>query len=51
MDSQDYKETITEEYDGQSITLTGSIDDLSFYVTVGVWGHSNMISIGFQIPQ
>jgi len=49
--TQDYEETVTEEYEGQSITLTGIIEDISFSITIGVWGKPDMINISYEKPQ
>ena len=50
-DTQDYKETVTQEYSGESVQLSGVIDELSFIITIGVWGDPSMIQIYYQKPQ
>jgi hypothetical protein len=50
-DTQDYEETVTEKYEGQSIHLSGVIDDLSFTVIIGVWGKADMIQISYSKSQ
>ncbi|MDD4923452.1 MAG: hypothetical protein PHF74_01280 [Dehalococcoidales bacterium] len=47
-DMQDYEETVTQEYNGQRTLIRGVIDDLSFSISIGVWGNPDMIQISFS---
>jgi hypothetical protein len=50
-DTQNYKETVTQESYGESTLLSGVIDDISFKITIGVWGKPEMINISYEKPQ
>ncbi len=43
--AEKYEERTTEEWEGESYRLTGSLQGHQFSVTVGVWGREDMISI------
>ena len=47
-DTQDYEETVTQEYNGPRTQLTGVIDDLTFSIIIGVWGKPDMIQVNYS---
>ena len=47
-ETQDYEETVTEEYSGPSTQLRGIIDDMTFTIIIGVWGNPAMIQVNYQ---
>jgi hypothetical protein len=50
-DTQNYEETVTQESSGTIVRLYGDIDELSFTITIGVWGKPEMINISYEKPQ
>ena len=50
-ETQDYKETVVQEYSGPSTRMSGVIDDFKFKIIVGVWGKQDMISVSYERPQ